>query len=524
MATAAPVGGRLEPAPVKPVTNPGDRWRLVALLAFAAGVHGLVVARTAMTARDGVGFARTALQLADPTALRPGATVFDVLRQPGHPPGYPAALLAVSSVVPAPTTQDRMLLSGQLVSAAAGVLLVVPLYWLGRTLFNQSVGFAGGLLFSGLPVAARYTSDAVTEGLYLLCLATALVLGTRAVRKPAVGGFLLCGLATGCGYLVRPEGALAAAAVGLVAVGLTLTNRWPTGATAGRLLALTVGFLLVAGPYMAVIGGLTTKPSVNSILGPVNLRGAAQGQAVAPAGPALFASWSVGDGKLPGAVWELAKEGTKAFHYGPTLFLLVGLALAAGRLRADPWLLVPLTFAGLMLPVLLALGMREGYVSERHTLAVVLVACPLAAAGAEWFANRVGVWWLGWALLVAVLGTCVPGLLKPLHKDRLGHRLAGEYLATHADPADILLDPFDWAGFYAGRTLSSIPGDPPAVHGRSRWAVIEPDEKPDSKLPRLQAAWNVMNDGANPPTVALEWANPDRPDRVKVRLYRQVIR
>ena len=525
---SSPVGGRLESAPTRPVTDRGDRRWLVLLVLAAAAVHAVVVARTAMTARDGVGFARTALQLAEPSAIAsdklPHPTPFDVLRQPGHPPGYPAALLLASTVTPGDTAQDRMLLAGQLVSAVAGTLLVVPLYWLGRTLFGQAAGFAGALLFTVLPVAARYTSDVVTEGLYLILLTTALLLGTRAVRKPTVGGFLLCGLAAGAAYLVRPEGALAAAAVGSVVVLLAACRRESVGASAGRLVALTVGFLLVTGWYMAVIGGLTNKPSVGGILGGWNPRQSLQPTAAAPAGPVVFASWQAGD--LGGALKELAKEGSKSFHYVPPAFALLGLVAAARRLQADPWLLVPLAFVGLMLPVLIALGMKEGYISERHTLAVVLVLCPFFAAGFQAVGQWVGRSWVGWVLFAAVVISCLPALTKSLHRDRLGHKLAGEYLAKHADPGDVIIDPWDWAAFYSGRTLKSIPDDPNAVPGRSRWAVIEPKdlERSEKSKPRLQAARDVMNDGKNPPAVAFQWPEGVPMEEAKVVLYRQTVK
>ncbi len=526
---SSPVGGRLESAPTRPVTDRGDRRWLVLLVLAAAAVHAVVVARTAMTARDGVGFARTALQLGDPTSTAsektPRPTPFDVLRQPGHPPGYPAALLLASTVTHGDTTQDRLLLAGQLVSAIAGTLLVVPLYWLGRTLFGQPAGFAGALLFTVLPVAARYTSDVVTEGLYLLLLATALLLGTRAVRKPTVGGFLLCGLSAGAAYLVRPEGALAAAAVGAVVVLLAACRRQPVWASAGRLAALTVGFLLVTGWYMAVIGGLTNKPSVGGILGGFQVRQLLQPTAAAaPAGPAVFASWQAGG--LAEAVKELAKEGSKSFHYVPPAFALLGLFVTARRLRADSWLLVPLAFVGLMLPVLIALGLKEGYISERHTLSVVLVLCPFAAAGFQAVGRWAGRPWVGWVLFTAVVVSCLPLLSKPLHRDRLGHKLAGEYLAKHAHSDDIIIDPWDWAAFYSGRTLKGIPDDPKAAAGRSRWAVIEPKdmERSEKSKPRLQAARDVMNDGKNPPAVAFQWPEGVPLEEAKVVLYRQTVK
>src|SRR5207248_230773 len=172
----------------------------------------------------------------------------------------------------------------------------------GRMLFGRNVAFAAALLFQVLPVPARITSDGLSEGLYLLTVAGALVLGVRAVRRPGVGGFLVCGLATGLGYLVRPEGLMVAGAVGLVAGWLGLVRKWPRDAA----------------PGLALLG-----------------------------------------------VFALRR-----------------------RLTTDPGLCVLVALVGLNAAVLVGLGVtgyyvngkHTGYVSERHTVLLVLVGCLFAAA------------------------------------------------------------------------------------------------------------------------------------------------
>ena len=220
-----------------------------------------------VTARDSIGFARIALQFEQPKAAGLGDVV-GVLKHSQHPPGYPLAVLAVSWPVRAvydSDLPDQMLKSAQVASCIAAVLLVFPTYWLGRLLFGKFAGFAAALLFQVLPVPAEITSDGLTEGLYLLGLGTALLLGTRAIRKPGVGGFLLCGLATGLTYLVRPEGLLVASAVGLVAVAMGVVGRWPRAQAAAGVTALAVGAILPAVPYMVLIEGVTNKPSGKAI-------------------------------------------------------------------------------------------------------------------------------------------------------------------------------------------------------------------------------------------------------------------
>src|SRR5262245_34726109 len=204
---AAIVGGRIEAvSPRRSLFGP-DYLRLAVLAAVSVAVHAWLITNTAVTARDGIGFARFALALQSPHASvvpwNSERSALDVIKSQEHPPGYPVAIWIAAKFVrhltPLPLP-DSTLLAAQLVSAIAAALLVVPVYLLGRMLFGRNVGFAAALLFQVLPVPARITSDGLAEGLYLLVSATGLMLGVRAVRRPGIGGFLLCGLTCGMSY------------------------------------------------------------------------------------------------------------------------------------------------------------------------------------------------------------------------------------------------------------------------------------------------------------------------------------
>jgi hypothetical protein len=552
---AAITGGRMEVIVRRPSLTGPDYLRLAILVVVSAAVHLWLVAHTAVPARDAIGFARYALCLQSPHQTSLGhefhRTPIDVIREQQHPPGYPLAIWAAAKFVRHTTTlplPESTLLAAQLVSALAAVLLVVPTYLLGRMLFGRTVGFAAALLFQVLPVPARITSDGLSEGLYLLATATAVVLGVRAARRPGVGGFLLCGLACGASYLVRPEGLLVAGAVGLVAGWLGLVRVWPRDVALGRLTALAVGVALVAGPYAVLIGNLTNKPTakemVPSIQGPrERIIGARVGPAAPVGGPVFADYWTLPPDAGPGyavgrAVVGLAKETGKGLHYFGAALAVCGLFAYRRRLAVDPGLWVLLAAAGLNAALLMHLGStgyfvngkRTFYVSERHVVLLVLVGCAFSAAAlgpvaaALSHVPKLGRLWAGRlapaGLLLAVVASALPSTLKPLHEQREGHKHAGRWLKENAGEGDCVIDPFDWAQWYAGRTLHFIPTDPPGAE--VLYAVLDGKNHSEDheRLPRMKDARNVAADGRS--AIVYQWPEDGPRDSAKVLVYKLV--
>lgn len=526
------VGGRMEAVARKRVLAAPDYLRLGVLLLVATAVHVWLVTHTATTARDGVGFARNAISLQSPhqtaTGHDPGRSVLTVIKEAQHPPAYPVAIWLVGKIVRnagSLSHPEAYLLAAQIVSAAAGVLLVVPVYLTGRMLFGRSVGFAAALLLQVLPTPARLTSDALTEGMYLLGASTAVMLGVRAVRRPGVGGFLLCGLATGFTYLVRPEGLLIAAGVGTTAVALLASRRWPLDLTLGRLAALVVGVAFVAGPYVYVIGKLSNKPTSDEMLTPsINPRAklfeqAPKTGAMAVVTVPLFAEWREGgESRVVWAAGAVASETVMALFYVPAALAVIGVILLRRRVVADPGLWCLLILAGLSGLLLTAVGVKAGYVSERHTLLLVMIGCVLAAAAleplAELVRNRVRAEWL----LVGIALAALPATLKPLHANREGFKHAGRWMAEHVTPADCVIDPFEWAQFYSGRSLYGVPTDP--ANPPHTYAVADDRTRPDQhgRLPRLDQAIDVMTNGNS--RVVYHWPEDVPEADAKVFVYR----
>lgn len=449
-----------------------DAGLVLLLLLLAAGIHGWLIAHTTVPARDGIGFIRYAWELRH-RPWRP------VLRTNAHPPLYPLAVMAASELIPphAGTSQAvGMQLAAQLVSGLAGTLLVVPMFFLGRLLFNRKVAFGAALLFQCLPGPARMTSDALSEGLFLLLAISALAAAASGLRNPSSGKFALCGLCSGLAYLTRPEGLLLIVAVSMVLVagGMFQDRTWARpGAPAWSALVLTA--TAVALPYICVTGRLTNKPTGRHFLdGAAGIETGARPAPRAAAGGPLVASmlavfWDGGGEHPAGRGWRvgrtIALEWAKALHYLAAAAALAGLCWFRREGRSSPAAGLVLLTAALYLGAVGVVGWSRAYVSERHVLLPVLLstywAAAFAVAAGGWLADRArprlpsvptGVMEIGVLAVVATAG--LPDTLKPMHTNRAGHRTAGTWLAGRIQPGDWLVDPLCWAGYYAGRTLA----------------------------------------------------------------------
>jgi hypothetical protein len=516
-------------------------------MALSAGIRVWHLTHTEVPARDGIGFIRYAWQLRHEGWA-------GVLRANPHPPLYPLAIAALSlpvgAVLGTPDSERAMLIAAQLANALAGVLLVVPMFFLGKRLFDRRVAFGAALLFQCLPLEGRVLSDSLSEGLFLLLAASALALACRALEAPSVASFGLSGLFAGLAYLTRPEGLLLVAAALLVLAGLQLAaggrRRWRPALAGGS--CLVAAAVAVGAPYALVIGHLTNKPTGDAILGegaalPRSNRPRAPeadtsaSAAVVTPGAALFAVYSYDARdyrfaqRLTWAALAVGGELVRGFHYVAWIPALFATVWYWGQMRGRPaaWLLF-LTCA-LHLALLFRLAYVAGYISERHSMLIVMCTSFWAIAGldvlARWVAARAAArGWsaapglrsaLGPVLLSAFLVSSLPKTLEPLHANRAGYHAAGCWLAENAQSADRIVDPFEWVQFYAGRVLhppaESQGGTPPGC----LYVVVGGSEKLHDRLPLLPAAQELAAQG----TRVYHWPDGARPKKAEeVSIYR----
>ncbi|HEV3166882.1 MAG TPA: glycosyltransferase family 39 protein [Isosphaeraceae bacterium] len=437
-------------------------WFWVILL--ASSLHGLGIARSLVPAQDGLKFIRVARQF----QTQPWT---DVVRNTDRHPLYPAfvALAQPAVALLAGNGPASWRVAAQAVSALASIALLVPLYYLTRSLFNGRAAFLAALLFVLLPLPAEVGHDTLSDSLALLCNMVALCLGAEALRSPRLAPALGCGLAAGLGYLTRPEVVLVALAV----MGAGLFGRLRREVClppAWRLATIAVACFSVVGTYALIKGEVSEK---------LALRWGAALPSRHDA-PRKVKPW------LPPGLddphWDFsAKEESEAPARASAI-------VAAGRVLSIwaedlGWILAPLAVLGawrlraseshrstqrmlalyiiLFTLILVRHTMTLGYLSGRHALTLVLVSLPWSAAMIVAIGDRLAARrsWddarrLRWRI-VCLGALVVAGLVvqaRSAHPSRWGHWAAGRWLAQHMDPSEAVLDTRGWASFVSDRT------------------------------------------------------------------------
>jgi hypothetical protein len=509
------------------------RWHdgasLLVLLLLALGLRTWLFCHTEVAARDSIGFIRMAWQLQH----HPWKDVLND-KEAGQHPAYPV-LLRLASV---PVRQvahgpDSLVMqySAQLTSVLAGTLLVVPMFYLGRELFNRTVGFWASVLFQVLPASCRVLSDGLSEATFLLLAATALYFSVRGLRGRSPWPFALCGFFGGLAYLTRPEGALVVGVTGLVLAALQLFRRWRCRwwRFAACAASLAVVAVVAGSPIYLATGKLTIKTTAGNLgretFGVEGMGGEPVGAAQDRRAPsvrvlgggqpvfaALFAVWK-GDphsgpkhlGPVTWGLWAVGFEIHKGFHYAGWVSALLGLWWFRARLRDVPgtWVLLLLALAVVLL--LWRVASRLGYVSDRHTLLVLLAGTYWSAAAVAAVGERLARLLHGRApsvfvrlgpkplarlamllLLAGLVASALPKSLEPLHTSRGGFRAAGLWLAEHARAADVVLDPYCWSNYYAGRIFQD--GQPSAGPGATEYVVLDESGNRHPHLPEQKHA------------------------------------
>jgi Dolichyl-phosphate-mannose-protein mannosyltransferase len=400
---------------------------LLTLLMLVIPLRGWLMCNTEVLARDSVVYIDYAMEIEQKSWS-------EALNNNHQHPGYPWTILAVSVPIRwflGPADAFTMQLSAQLASNLAAVLLIFPMYYLGRFFFERRVAFWGTLLYQYLPVSGQILSDGLSEPLALLLTSTAFLCAVRAMRRQNWLLFFACGIFCGLAYLTRPEAALIFASTLMVlAVGPMVwrgRQSWRANFRFG--VSMTLAAVAVGSLYFGFTHSFTRKPSLGHILhGPPSQTALRRGgtfsvcppqqghvENVLPqkaGGTALFASIFGSTSEITDPVQKrLGKglyiyvaESMRIFHYAGFLVLLFGMAWRLPRLFSVPEFLVPCLFVLLHSVVIIALVTKVGYLSNRHLLGVAAWGVYFAAAGFCDLPGWVRQWRLGRRPTVAADG------------------------------------------------------------------------------------------------------------------------
>lgn len=471
----------------------GEARLVMLLLALALGLRVWHYATAEVTSRDSIYYIRLAWDIANGRAIQ-------AIRGAEQHPGYPLLIAAVDGVagrfIPG-TLAERYQRSAQLASISASLLMVPVAYALGRQLFSRWGAFFGVVFIQVLPATGRLFADGLTESLFLLMVLVTVLMGYVSLRGAYWWQYGLCGLSGGLAYLVRPEGALFPVAVGLVLVGGRLARG--AGSWLPQAMALALGFLLVAAPFVAVVGKLTSKPTANRVL--------TADQVSAPLPPAspVFGSWfsssSNGMGREAWAVWVfmgMLARGTLFVLWLPALLAMYTLRRA---IWSQPGAVAITIACGILSVLLQRVAATMGYLSDRHMVVLIAMTAILAGGGLVGFSR----WIKGWpglaagaVLIIPVVAVGMYRTCEPLHANRAGFRQAGLWLAAHTPLGDIVQDPYCWTHYYAGRVfLESETMGLPISHPRRKFVVVDQSVSRHERLPVANEA-ALARRGARP--------------------------
>ncbi len=304
---------------------------------------------------------------------------------------------------------------------------------------------------------------------------------------------LVAGMLIALAVLVRAEGLVLPGAVVIALAAFQLRSRyrqsWPRLAAAFGCLAIGCGIVFL--PYLVAVGATAPRAAIARILGRGEPPEEVEALGPTPTAAALQADgWRLADdepmsfatkettislrrrGYVAAGV-QLADELADAFSYVVGALALFGLWRLRRRLvRPEDWFAQ--LYCLLFSLVLLHFAAKEGYVSARHLLTLVVLGTGFAGYGALDLGRSIALWTrlgsrdpaasecrkpvtpygpvLAWTVVLLAGVVCLSEAVEPLHASREGHRLAGEWLAKQGDSPGPILDTRGWTGLYSGRT------------------------------------------------------------------------
>ncbi len=451
------------------------RHSLFAVVLFAIVVHTVAVTQTILPAQDGLKFIRIAEQF----HKQPWS---DVVRGSDSHPLYPALIATAEPLVAlfVGNGHDAWRLAAQLIAVMASVALIFPVYGLTASLFDRRIAVMAAGLAVLLPRAAELGRDTLSDNLGLLCTFGSLWLGAIAIRSGSMRAAIGSGVVAGLGYLARPEVILVPLAIGIAwGIGLAVDRSRQASARWGAIGALMLSTASIVGAYAVVKGEISEKLSFRYTMSLYPKRVAAR-RSPPPSSHGLdsplcdfspkeetdhipIRDWKYAILRIGGKWWEelcwlfavMTVWGIVRRGYIRGLGLDRGADGETGRVEGR----LLLVFAAVYALALVRHSSLLGYLSGRHIMALVYASIPWAAAGTFVCARGIAVkadWGPRGVRRAAVFGTCILVVasiavqMRPNHVNhlsRMGHWAAGRWLATNAEPSELVLDTRGWAKF-----------------------------------------------------------------------------
>lgn len=438
-----------------------EEKRLILLFGFALALRLIMVKWTYVMANDGVVYISMARDLFSGD--------FAAFSRENSHPLYPLMLGAVQKIV------YDWELSGKIVSAITGSLLVIPFYLWGRANIGERTALYSTLFLAVNPYHVRYSADVITESTYVLFFFLAVIFSIDAASRKKVSLFACAGLFIGLAYLTRPEGIILL----LPLMAWTLFIKFPAPKLKiAALSVLIVAVVIVALPYMLYLRSnygkwlITGKYDVSRITGMQESPGVAKPVSPGtsaedmekqkhPAGKSARRLYTGIMNNLDHLAY-LGKRFAETYHPLMTLLLLYGIVrkkIAWAGKKANIYLLaVLLIYAS----ILFRMHMVYQWFDRRHILPLAVLALYWAGAGFAYLVESLKKYSnkekgalnshhgkIAALCLIILMAMILPKSLKPQRVDKLSEKRVGIWLKeTNIEPPSILTN-IPRVAFYA---------------------------------------------------------------------------
>jgi uncharacterized membrane protein len=124
----------------------------------------------------------------------------DAVGLSGQQPLYSFLIASVSRSV------SDFELAGKLISSFFGIMVIFPVYFLGKQIFDRKVAFLSAFFLAIHPYIRRFSGDVLKESTYLFLLAAAIWFTLRTLEREKIFPYLFVPLFSALAYLVRPDG------------------------------------------------------------------------------------------------------------------------------------------------------------------------------------------------------------------------------------------------------------------------------------------------------------------------------
>lgn len=387
------------------------------------------------------------------------------LQRFGQQPLYPFLISGVTHWV------KDVELAGRLASSFFGILMILPVYYLGKRVFGRQVAFISVLLLIVHPYIRRFSADVLKESTYLFFLATAIWFSWRTLDQDKIYGYLFIPFFTTLAYLTRPDGIEVFV---IVFFYVLFVKKFSHPAERGKttlLLLLAAGTFLL--PYFLDLREMTgewTLSKTKSVEGLFGFEWIREG-------PSFFLN------RLFHTLKKLNLEFISIYHPLYIILFFIGLwKKRASLLKQGEWFLLSFFLLHYLILFLLILNQtvwsadgdpQEFLFSGRHLLPLILFSIFWAGEGFIEVSSRVhrriqslrlfsrftmgkrsaisGV-----MMLILMLTFILPKTLKPQRYDRLPEKWAGTWIKSQPGTGSALFTTQPRVAYYAGEHLERI--------------------------------------------------------------------